>query len=77
MALASQKTERSNFGTSKIQAEYPDFLEVQIKSFQDFFQLENTENQAGKGDDPPEKSPIQRQETFHDMHRMTSIYFVL
>ena len=38
MALASQKTERFSFGTSKIKSEYPDFLEVQIKSFQDFFQ---------------------------------------
>jgi DNA-directed RNA polymerase subunit beta len=50
MALASQKTERSSFGTSKIKSEYPDFLEVQIKSFQDFFQLEtNPDNRVNEG----------------------------
>jgi len=50
MALASQKTERISFGTSKIQADYPDFLEVQIKSFQDFFQLEtNPDNRVNEG----------------------------
>ncbi len=50
MALASQKTERSSFATSKIKAVYPDFLEVQIKSFQDFFQLEtNPDNRVNEG----------------------------
>ena len=50
MALASQKTERFSFGTSKIKSEYPDFLEVQIKSFQDFFQLEtNPDNRVNEG----------------------------
>jgi DNA-directed RNA polymerase subunit beta len=50
MALASQKTERSSFGTTKIKAVYPDFLEVQIKSFQDFFQLEtNPDNRVKEG----------------------------
>ena len=50
MALATQKTERINFGISKIQAAYPDFLEVQIKSFQDFFQLEtNPDNRVNEG----------------------------
>ena len=32
---------RINFATSKI-LEYPDLLEVQLKSFKDFFQLETT-----------------------------------
>ncbi len=50
MALASQKTERTSFGTSKIKGVYPDFLEVQIKSFQDFFQLEtNPDNRVNEG----------------------------
>ena len=31
---------RFSFATSKLTAEYPDFLDIQIKSFQDFFQLE-------------------------------------
>ena len=34
-------TKRINFATSKI-LEYPDLLEVQLKSFKDFFQLEST-----------------------------------
>ena len=32
---------RINFATSKI-LEYPDLLEIQLKSFRDFFQLETT-----------------------------------
>jgi len=47
----SNKTtnKRINFATSKI-LEYPDLLEVQLKSFKDFFQLETTpENRKGEG----------------------------
>ncbi|MBN1184695.1 MAG: DNA-directed RNA polymerase subunit beta [Bacteroidales bacterium] len=33
---------RINFSASKNQLEYPDFLEVQLKSFQEFFQLDTT-----------------------------------
>jgi len=48
--LASKKTERIRFGSTKIQAEYPDFLDIQVKSFQDFFQLEtNPENRINEG----------------------------
>jgi len=48
--LASKKIERIRFGTTKIQAEYPDFLDLQVKSFQDFFQLEtNPENRVNEG----------------------------
>jgi len=32
-------TERINFATAQLTTEYPDFLDIQIKSFQDFFQL--------------------------------------
>ena len=40
---------RINFATSKI-LDYPDLLEVQLKSFRDFFQLENTpENRKNEG----------------------------
>jgi len=43
-------TERINFTTTKIQTEYPDFLDVQIKSFQDFFQLEtNPDDRINEG----------------------------
>ncbi len=34
------KTQRVNFASAKLITDYPDFLDVQIKSFQDFFQLE-------------------------------------
>ena len=47
----SKKTnnKRINFATSKI-LEYPDLLEIQIKSFKDFFQLETTpENRKNEG----------------------------
>ena len=32
-------TQRINFSSAKLTTEYPDFLDIQIKSFQDFFQL--------------------------------------
>ena len=32
-------TERINFASAKLVTEYPDFLDIQVKSFQDFFQL--------------------------------------
>ena len=41
---------RINFGSSKNQMQYPDFLEIQLKSFRDFFQLETTpENRKKEG----------------------------
>jgi DNA-directed RNA polymerase subunit beta len=44
------KTQRINFSAIKNQVPYPDFLDVQIKSFQDFFQLETTpENRKNEG----------------------------
>jgi len=48
--LASKKAERFNFGSSKVKAEYPDFLEIQLQSFKDFFQLEtNPEDRVNEG----------------------------
>ena len=42
-------TKRINFATSKI-LDYPDLLEVQLKSFKDFFQLDTTpENRKNEG----------------------------
>ncbi len=42
--------QRINFATSKTLLDHPDFLEVQLKSFQDFFQLETTpENRKNEG----------------------------
>ena len=47
---AITKTQRINFSAIKNQVPYPDFLDVQIKSFQDFFQLETTpENRKNEG----------------------------
>jgi DNA-directed RNA polymerase subunit beta len=39
---------RINFASSKPAIDYPDFLEVQLKSFQDFFQLETTSDNRQK-----------------------------
>ncbi|MCX6246881.1 MAG: DNA-directed RNA polymerase subunit beta [Bacteroidetes bacterium] len=48
--MASNKIERISFASTKIQYEYPDFLDIQIKSFKDFFQLEtNPENRINEG----------------------------
>ena len=48
--MAVQKTERISFAETKAYADYPDFLDIQLKSFQDFFQLEtNPENRINEG----------------------------
>ncbi len=44
--LATQ-TERLNFSSVKNRPDYPDFLDIQIKSFQDFFQLETKSEERG------------------------------
>jgi DNA-directed RNA polymerase subunit beta len=42
--------ERTNFGKIRLAGHYPDLLEIQLKSFQEFFQLETTpENRATEG----------------------------
>src|SRR6056297_893254 len=38
----TQSNGRINFASTKVHSEYPDFLEIQIKSFVDFFQLGST-----------------------------------
>ena len=49
MATSNNST-RINFASSKNQFEYPDFLEIQLKSFREFFQLETTpENRDSEG----------------------------
>ncbi|MDF1570174.1 MAG: DNA-directed RNA polymerase subunit beta [Bacteroidales bacterium] len=46
----TQNSKRVSFASIKNQLEYPDFLEVQLKSFQEFFQLETTpENRRNEG----------------------------
>ena len=40
-------TERINFATSQLAKDYPDFLDIQVKSFQDFFQLQTKAEERG------------------------------
>ncbi len=43
-------SQRISFASSKNRLPYPDFLEVQLKSFQDFFQLDtSSENRKNEG----------------------------
>ncbi len=50
MATIDIKTNRLNFASSKLKFPYPDFLEIQLKSFQEFFQLETSpENRQNEG----------------------------
>ncbi|MHC2990906.1 hypothetical protein OB13_04660, partial [Pontibacter sp. HJ8] len=46
----NKTTERINFASINPVIDYPDFLDVQLQSFQDFFQLETpAENRAQEG----------------------------
>jgi len=48
--MSSKHTDRINFASRKAQLDYPDFLEVQLKSFGEFFQLGTTpENRKKEG----------------------------
>jgi DNA-directed RNA polymerase subunit beta len=50
LATTNITNERVNFASSKHRFPYPDFLEIQLKSFQEFFQLETTpENRQDEG----------------------------
>ena len=50
MAKSNTTSERINFASSKHRFSYPDFLDIQLKSFQEFFQLETTsENRTNEG----------------------------
>jgi DNA-directed RNA polymerase subunit beta len=50
LATTSNISTRVNFASSKNNFEYPDFLDIQLKSFQEFFQLETTpENRDSEG----------------------------
>ena len=45
--MLANTAERLNFSSIVNRTEYPDFLDIQIKSFQDFFQLETKSEQRG------------------------------
>lgn len=46
--MANQNNQRVNFATSRRVLDYPDFLDVQLQSFQEFFQLETTSDNRYK-----------------------------
>ncbi len=46
--MANQNNQRVNFATSRKVLDYPDFLDVQLQSFQEFFQLETTSDNRHK-----------------------------
>ncbi len=45
--MLTNQTARVNFASVKHTPDYPDFLDIQIKSFQDFFQLETKSDERG------------------------------
>ena len=45
--MFTNQTERISFASAKNTPAYPDFLDIQIKSFQDFFQLETKSEERG------------------------------
>ena len=48
--MVTKSTERISFASIKKSFEYPDFLDIQLQSFQDFFQLEtNPDNRKNEG----------------------------
>ena len=46
--MSPKLAERINFSSIKNASKYPDFLDIQIKSFQDFFQLETKSDERGE-----------------------------
>ncbi len=50
MTYIKKRPARLSFASSKLPVDYPDFLDVQVQSFRDFFQLETTpENRQNEG----------------------------
>ncbi len=45
--MITNQTERLNFASTKNIPQYPDFLDIQVKSFKDFFQLETKSDERG------------------------------
>ena len=46
--MSAKNSQRTNFALAKHTPEYPDFLDIQIKSFQDFFQLETKSDERNE-----------------------------
>jgi DNA-directed RNA polymerase subunit beta len=50
LATLNKNAERINFSSTKYPVDYPDFLDIQLKSFREFFQLEtNPDDRKGEG----------------------------
>ncbi|MEP2937047.1 MAG: DNA-directed RNA polymerase subunit beta [Gilvibacter sp.] len=45
--MSATQTQRLNFSSVQNKPDYPDFLDIQVKSFQDFFQLETKSEERG------------------------------
>jgi len=48
MSIINNNFERISFTSSKTKLNYPDFLDVQLKSFKEFFQLHTTPEERKK-----------------------------
>ena len=48
MTNTTAPSKRINFSSIKQAIDYPDFLEIQLKSFKDFFQLETTSDNRNR-----------------------------
>jgi DNA-directed RNA polymerase subunit beta len=46
--MSATQTERLNFSSVQNKPDYPDFLDIQVRSFQDFFQLETKSEERGQ-----------------------------
>jgi len=46
--MPSKQSQRTNFAGAQHTPDYPDFLDIQIKSFQDFFQLETKSDERNE-----------------------------
>ena len=46
--MSTRLAERINFSSIKNASKYPDFLDIQVKSFKDFFQLETKSDERGE-----------------------------
>ena len=46
--MPSSNSQRINFSGAQYTPNYPDFLDIQIKSFQDFFQLETKSDERNE-----------------------------
>ena len=57
---STAENQRVNFASIKNQFPYPDFLEVQLKSFQDFLQLDTPPEKRKKVESTISDSPILR-----------------